>query len=212
MVITIGNKNGVVNMQNNKNNINKEIILETALRLIDENDGIKNVTLRDIAKKIGCAHTNLYNYFDSLDEIFWEALAKVLIMEMDYVPIDLKSEGDKEEKLYSCLNSLVDFSMEHPGWYKLVWLETLRGNPSPRVNEILRKPGTKLVETIIQVNNNKLSKENANLIGDILHGYLHGELCKWINNRSFLNSREETKIKILSNLKYLYKLMLHNMN
>ncbi|MDZ4957160.1 TetR/AcrR family transcriptional regulator, partial [Clostridium perfringens] len=38
--------------------------------------------------------------------------------------------------------------------------------------------------------------------------YLHGELCKWINNRSFISTREETKAIILSNIKYLYKLLI----
>jgi len=49
-------------LKNNKKHVSKEIILETTLSLIDKNEGINDVTLRDIAKKVWCAHTNLYNW------------------------------------------------------------------------------------------------------------------------------------------------------
>lgn len=194
-------------MKNNKKHVSKEIILEATLSLIDKNEGIKNVTLRDIAKKIGCAHTNLYNYFSSLDEIFWESLGQVLLMMMDYSSKGLSNEKDDEGRFFLILSNLIDFSMEHPGWYKFIWFESIGGNPSPEVTKILHKPGEGFSE-FIKAGNNNISNEKANLIGDMLHSYLHGELCKWINNRTFTNRREETKIMILSNLKHLYKLLI----
>ncbi|AJA49893.1 transcriptional regulator, TetR family [Clostridium pasteurianum DSM 525 = ATCC 6013] len=195
-------------MQTNRKNVSKEIIIETTLRLIEEKGGIKDVNLREIAKNIGCAHTNLYNYFNSLDEIFWEALGQVLLKMIDYVDVNLAYETDPEEKLYLALSNIIDFSMDHPGWYRLIWLEAIDGTPSSEVNEILHLPTRGFNAMLIKLSNNKLSEERANLIGDILMTYLHGELCKWINNRSFKNSRSETKMSVFSNLKYLYKLLI----
>ncbi|WP_055669626.1 TetR/AcrR family transcriptional regulator [Desnuesiella massiliensis] len=194
-------------MKNNKKHVSKEIILETTLSLIDKNEGIKDVTLRDIAKKIGCAHTNLYNYFSSLDEIFWEALGQVLLMMMDYSSSGLSNEKDDEGRFFLILSNLIDFSMEHPGWYRFIWFDSIDGSPSPEVTKILHKPGEGFSE-LIKLGNSNISDEKANLIGDILHSYLHGELCKWINNRSFISRDEETKIMILSNLRHLYKLLI----
>ena len=190
-------------MQKNKNTINKEIILDTALRLIEERGGSKDVTLRDIAKELGCAHTNLYNYFSSLDDIFWEALAKILILEMHYLSDVLNTETDNEERIYKALIRLVDFSMEHPGWYKLVWMDSLNGKPSAEVNKILTAPSTEFIDFIMKTND-RLSKKEAGTLADILHGYLHGELCKWVNGRSFIND-EEVRKKIISNLRLIYK-------
>ncbi|UZW14131.1 TetR/AcrR family transcriptional regulator [Clostridium pasteurianum] len=195
-------------MQTNRKNVSKEIIIETTLRLIEEKGGIKDVNLREIAKNIGCAHTNLYNYFNSLDEIFWEALGQVLLKMIDYVDVNLAYETDPEEKLYLALSNIIDFSMDHPGWYRLIWLEAIDGTPSSEVNEILHLPTRGFNAMLIKLSNNKLSEERANLIGDILMTYLHGELCKWINNRSFKNSSSETKMSVFSNLKYLYKLLI----
>lgn len=208
VVITIGNKNRSGKVKSNKSSISKQVILETTLALIDENGGIKNVTLRDIAKKIGCAHTNLYNYYNSLDEIFWESLAQALLKMMDYCVNDLTAETNDEEEFYSLYSNLIDFSVDHPGLYRLIWLETMDGNPSAEVIQILGLPGKKLNELIIKINNNKLSEEKANSINAILHCYLHGELCKWINGRSGIESRKDAKSNILSNIKHLYKLLI----
>lgn len=198
---------GEAKLRNDKKHVSKEIILETTLDLIDKTEGTKDVTLRDIAKKVGCAHTNLYNYFSSLDEIFWEALGQVLLIMMDYSSNGLSNEKDDEEKFFLILSNLIDFSMEHPGWYRFIWFESIGGNPSSEVNRILNKPGEGFSD-FIKMSNKNISNERANSIGNILHSYLHGELCKWINNRSFINTREETKAIILSNLKYLYKLLI----
>lgn len=212
LVITNGNKKGVEKMSVNKNHVNKEIIIEATLKLIDDNEGIKNVTLRDIAKKIGCAHTNLYNYYGSLDEIFWESLAQALVRMMDYSAKDTSNDIKHDENFYLVLSNLIDFSTKHRGWFKLIWLESIGGNPSPEVIKILNTPGRDFVELIIESSNNTLSEQKASMIGDILHNYLHGELCKWLNNRVSINNMEEAKIKILSNLKYLYKVLIRDVD
>ena len=195
-------------MQTYKAHINKKIIIEITLALVEENGGIKNVTLRDIGKRAGCAHTNLYNYFTSIDEIFWEALGEVIIRMMDNAGSNICIEKGPEENFYLVLSNIIDFSLDHPGWYKLLWLETLSGDPPKRISNLLQKPGEGFTNGIIIASNNTLTQEKAILIGDILHSYLHGELCKWINHRSFINTREETKANILLNLKHLFKLFL----
>lgn len=191
-----------------KKQINRDLVIETALDLIEENGGIKDVNLRGIAKKIGCTHTNLYNYFDSFNEIIWEALGQVVIKMMAYVESNLDSKVKDAEKIILLFSSIIDFSIEHPGWFRLVWLEEIAGQPSSEVIQILFKPGEGLKDALIKASDNGLTEEKAVVIGDILHTYLHGELCKWINNRSFTNNIEETKVRLLLNLKQLYRLLM----
>lgn len=192
-------------MKDNKNRVTKEMILENTLKLIDENDGIKDVTLRDIARKTGCAHTNLYNYFSSLDDIFWEALGKVLLMMMEYSAKGINDSTDPKEALDLLLSNLIDFSIDYPGWYKLIWSESIGGSPSAEVIEIMQAPGKEFIGLLMEASNNEISEEKANFIGNVLHGYLHGEVSKWIYKRSFLSSKEEAKRMIFSNIKELYK-------
>jgi hypothetical protein len=105
------------------------------------------------------------------------------------------------------ISNIIDFTMEHPGWFRLIWLEPLRGEPSSEVINILYKPGESLNAEIIKGSNNMLSQEKASSISNIIHGYVHGELCKWLNNRSFINSKEEMKKLIIFNVKQLYQLL-----
>ena len=204
LVITFGNIIGVDKMKTNKSQLSKEAIIETTLGLIDENEGLKNVTLRVIAKRLGCAHTNLYNYFSSLDDIFWEALAKALLDMIDNTDIKMSDKNDNDEKLQLVLNGIINFSMQHPGWYRLVWLEPIGGKPSAEIVQILHLPARIFREAISKANDSKFSEEKVNMIAEIMHGYLHGELCKWINNRSFTNDKQEVKVKLLSNVQKLY--------
>lgn len=186
-----------------KKNVNKDIVIETALQLIDEKGGIKDVNLREIAKTLGCAHTNLYNYFSSLDEIFWEALGQALLHMMKYSEDHSVQNLESKDEFYLFLTNYIEFSLDHPGWYRLIWLEPIGGSPSEKVMMIMQKPSEDFIQEIIHVSNNELSLEEADTIGDILHGYLHGELCKYINKRSVMNDKNEIIRKMLINLKFL---------
>lgn len=196
-------------MDTRKTNVNREIILEKTLILLDKRNGIRNVTLRDIAKEIGCAHTNLYNYFNSLDEIFWEALGKVLNNMMDYAGSGLVVDNSHPgEAIKHMLTKLLDFYIEHPGWFSLVWLDTLNGMPSPSVKEVLQKPSLGFID-ILRDENTCLTEDKARIVGDIIMNYLLGELCTWINKRSFVEDKELVKKKIISNIEILYTSLLH---
>lgn len=194
-------------MQTNKKNISKELIIRTTLSLIEENEGIKDVNLRGIAKRIGCNHTNIYNYFSSLDEIFWEALEQAVLDMIDYVYAKLVDELNLEERFFLFISNIINFTIEHPGLHRLIWLEPLRGKPSLDVLNILNNASKRFNIEIINASNNMISQEKADFVGNVIHGYLHGELCKWINNRSFINNKEEIKNIILSNVKYIYQLL-----
>ena len=192
----------------NKKQVNKEIIIETALRLIDEKQGIKEVTLRDIAKEIGCAHTNLYNYFGSLDEIFWESLSKLLSLMMDYSNLGESGQQQGEKKIYLTISKVIDFFMEHPGWYRFMWFDSLGGRPSPELATSIHRPGEGFV-TLVKMANSEIDDDKAKQVANILHSYFHGEFCKWINNRGLVErDGEGTKAMILTNVKALYNLLI----
>ncbi|MDP4087984.1 MAG: TetR/AcrR family transcriptional regulator [Bacillota bacterium] len=194
-------------METDKVKVSREIILEKTLALVDERDGIRNVTLRDIAKEVGCAHTNLYNYFGSLEDIFWEALGKVLNKLMEFSISGLSTESDPEESVNHILSRFMDFSMDHPGWYRLIWLDSLSGKPSPEVEAVLEAPAAGFTE-LIRTAKDELTPEQALSIGNVMLCYLHGELCIWLNDRSFLKDRQQVRQKIQDNLRSLYKLLI----
>lgn len=197
-------------MGKRKKEISKELIINTTLQLIEKTGGIKDVNLRGIAKEIGCAHTNLYNYFSNFDEIIWESLGYILLKMINYVDLKSVSTDNDEDKLYSVLEAILKFSLMHPGWYRLIWLETIEGEPSPQIAEILIRPTEGLNTLIIKASGGTVTDEKANKIANILYSYLHGEVCKWINGRMPTSSKDDIITITMSNLKLLYKLLVND--
>ncbi len=72
-----------------KKNISKEQIIDTTLELLKDKSDIRTINLREIARVLGCAHTNLYNYFPSFQDLLWEAH-----MEIEHID-DIQPEIDK---------------------------------------------------------------------------------------------------------------------
>ena len=66
-------------------------ILEAALALFEAR-GLENVSLNDIAKRVGIAKSNLYRYFDSREHIYLRVLQRLA--------------GEWEQRLYPALGKL----------------------------------------------------------------------------------------------------------
>jgi len=207
-VITAGNLTGIGGKMDSRKTITREMIVETAAGMIEENCGIRNVTLREIAKRLGCAHTNLYNYFSGLSEIYWEVAGWILTQLIADARLRELREKIPEGNIFSMLSQFVDFSIDHPGWYQFLWLESLVGEPSPHVVEVLQSPTDYIGEAVRKTAGMKVPDESVKQIGDIMFNYTYGEISTWIHQRSAGDSREALQKRIDTNLHLIYSLML----
>ena len=66
--------------------------IEETLKLIVEKNGSKNVNLREISKRIGCAHTNAYNYFNGFQGLMWATYERALKIYADAIANGLDSK------------------------------------------------------------------------------------------------------------------------
>ena len=136
-------------------NPTSERLIEITVNLIDENGGLQGVNLRKIAKLAGCAHTNVYNYFQNFEGLLWAALERILKRWLQYTEEQEQGSPDLEPDTFlaRAIASQLDFALEHSGWYRFIWLEPLSGSPPPEVMEILRYHvcGFHILLTIIPV-------------------------------------------------------------
>jgi len=188
-------------------NINSDMIIETTLQMIDKNEGIKGVTLRAIAQNLGCAHTNLYNYFGSLEEIYWECVGMLLLKMTEEMSREDPGVSDPEEKLYMSFSRLMDFSFDHPGWHRLIWLEPAAGSPSPEVAQNLQQPTLVFGRLVFTASKETLSDDKLSQLCSILLCYLYGEINMWITRRNSAEDRGLMKTKTLANLQLIYRLV-----
>jgi len=182
-----------------KNRINKitpDLLLDLTLEMIDEHQSSKGVNLREIAKRAGCAHTNIYNYFKNLEELIWHALAKAYKLLGQYTIKKIGPEYNPSQFFVKLIESQIDFALEHPGLHRFMWLEPAPGSPPKSVMKYWNKFLQDFVLMIFALSDKKLSQNQCESIAEIILGYIHGEipnLLQIIKKGRENNRREKIK-------------------
>jgi len=184
------------------------MIITTAVKMIDEKSVPKEVTLRAIAQRLGCAHTNLYNYFGNLEEIYWESLGCAMQKMLEFMGREDSGITDPEDKLFLSLSRMMEFLFDHPGWHRLIWLEPLSGDPPQHVAQIIMQTSVDFANEVKASSGTMLSDSKVNQICRIMYCYLYGEINTWFNQRHEISDREKVKESTLVNLRFLYRLAL----
>ena len=152
------------------------------LELLDEGIGIREINLRAVAKRVGCAHTNAYNYVASFEELLWWSLREALE----------RMVGTTEPSTDNLIETYVAFALEHPAWYRLIWLDPLGGTPPPEVEQYLALPARVfagwVAEHLVQA-----PHQNPTQATRVLHSYLHGELAAIVSDRVSGSKQELTE-------------------
>jgi AcrR family transcriptional regulator len=174
-------------------------LVEAALALILKNGSCRGVNLRQIAVRAGCTHTNAYNYFSSLEELFWAALFRALELQIADTAQKLQAGADSQDLLRTFLTAQVLFAQENPGIYRLFWLEPLSGQPPPRVLLRLDEVRQQWVRFIGERLGALRSTANPAWAGEIVHGYFHGEVCKLVGRHAFVPKSKENCTRVVEN-------------
>lgn len=186
--------------------INPEQILDTVLELVEETGSLQNVNFREIARRLGCNHTNLYNYYPDFDSLRLAALAHLVHKTRKLMPT-IQPSSNPETQISQFVNWLARFALQKPGWYRFVWLEQISGNDLSHAMNNIPRPEALLLPLLNAYYQQKLSMEQLERIAAFAHSFLHGELCKWLAQRHALKS-EKALTSRLSNEILLY-LSLH---
>lgn len=174
-------------------------LVAAALDLIVRNGGCRGVNLRQIAARAGCAHTNAYNYFASLEELLWAALHQALELQFANTERALRAHTAAADPLRALLTAQIAFAQKNPGLYRLFWMEPLTGKPSPavlqRLDEMRKIWVRQLGERLAALR----SRTDPVWAGQIIHGYFHGEVCKLIGRHAFLPESADDRARIVAN-------------
>ena len=95
-----------------------ERYVETTLELIAERGSSAEVNLREISRRIGCAHTNAYNYFESREDLLWHALRRVVELYCDAVSAGLNDGLSGHAYFRQVFGNMIEWSVENPGLHR----------------------------------------------------------------------------------------------
>lgn len=191
--------------------LDREQILNVTLDLLKDQENIRNVNLREIARCLGCAHTNLYNYYSDLDQIFWAALDLVLQRLETCLTANLNQQPDKKDRIKTFYSRFIDFYLENPGWFRLTWLEKLEGQRSQEninlTNQTVAVFTGTLADLYKDVYGADLPREQVKYILHTVHCYLHGEISIFLSGRGLIKDAAAFKQHVINECLNLNSLM-----
>jgi len=163
--------------------VQKARYVEEALRLIDERQSSHAVNLREVSRALGCAHTNAYNFFDSLEDLLSECLIRGLELQLEASREAVRGAKTPQAEGHRLIEALIAFALEHPGWYAFLWMEPLRSAPPARALALMQQGGDGLVDLVQKLSTTRLSPKKARRVAESFHNSMHGALCKVISGR-----------------------------
>ena len=185
--------------------------IEETLDLIAEKGGSMDVNLREISRRIGCAHTNAYNYFESFDDLLWEAYRSGLRMYGDFIIRGLSDDLSGHEYFEGLMRNMFEFGLENPGLHRFISSDPFSPEDIPEdIIECVIGMKAYFNEAVFTMCLGRVPREEADTIGDILLGYMDGELFNIINGRVLPN--EEAEERVLGNLATLFTLLTSRTN
>lgn len=210
MVITAGNI--IVEVRKSKKNISKDQVIETAVELIKDKQDTRSVNLREIARVLGCAHTNLYNYFPSFNDLLWEVHIAIQARFIEEVSLRLTKIQDAELRLQCFFATFIDIYLSHIGWFRLEWFDYIGENRPERNKTATEKMVYQLVDILtdiwIDLYHDAPDRKKMNRILHNVHCYIIGEVSNFINGRRLIHDETELKNYVLSTSISIFKLCL----
>jgi len=183
-----------------RKNITKEQIIETALELMANKNDLHGLNLREIARELGCAHTNLYNYFASYNDLLWETRAALQEIFTSKLKDNLSGADTTELRLTCLFETFIDMYIDNKGWFRLAWHQHISSERPERdveatatMNDILNKYALEICK--------EFSGDHADeeQVRQVLHNtrcYIAGEISNYLSGRSEIQSEEMLKAHV----------------
>ncbi|MCC5468659.1 TetR/AcrR family transcriptional regulator [Pelosinus baikalensis] len=180
-----------------KKNISKEQIVDTALELMRNKNDIRGLNLREIARTLGCAHTNLYNYFPSYTDLLWETHTALQEIFMEMLKERIMNAKTADLKLRYFFDTFVDIYLTNKGWFRLAWLEYIGENRPERDAVVTEHTFTELTQYISDIwqelHGNPPDKDQTGRVLHNTHCYIVGEISNYVSGRGLIENEAELK-------------------
>lgn len=179
----------------------KHAIIEAGIEII-QSEGIKMLSLRNVAGKIGVSHSALYRHYKNKEELIvslalngFQQLTQILDKAAEKFPDDpkaqLKEMGGKH----------IQFAVNNPIYYRLMFGDYINNKTEyPDLFKAYDVCFRKLIEVLIRCTNRKNSKKESYMITAIsIWSLLHGYSSLIIDNKKDKNVGSEIQIDLILN-------------
>ena len=180
--------------------------VEATLELIAEEGGSLDVNLRAISRRVGCAHTNAYNYFDSYADLLWAAFRRALRIYGEHLTHDLDAALPPREYLQRTIANLASFPQQNPGLYRFIGSDPIDLETIPQdVMETVTAMKHWFADVVASAAAPDTRPAEARQAADIVLAYIDGETLNLINGRAIPD--EDLGSRVVANAARLFELL-----
>ena len=152
----------------------RKALIQAALEILDE-QGIESLGVRQVARKVGVAHSAPANHFKNKQALFTSLACEIFaelveILEQEQKP----DEEDLEHLLHLIAETIIQYGLRFPNRYRLLWRRDCLDNENRALNEVMEKIYKVLTDTLL-VHAKKQGADVESLaiaFWSMIHGYL----------------------------------------
>ncbi len=157
-----------------------------ATKEILRSEGLKNVSVRNIAEKAGYSYATLYNYFKDAKDLVFECVRDFQQECREFIESEIDGANEGTERIRSINLAYVKYFVQYPGIFELFYLEKTSdlAHKQPTVqmiNNFLDHVTDK--DWQIAIAQQKIEKEGVSLLQTQIKFFIVGLLVSYINRR-----------------------------
>lgn len=171
-------------MRTTEAGVSAERFVEAALELVSENGGSQGLNLREVARRVGCAHTNAYNYFSSLEDLKMSALRRAFQLYAECLVHGLDDSLSRDAYHRQLVTNLTMFPQQHPGLYRFIDTDPIDVDGLPEdIFETVLAFKRWLLEAFTVLCGPDVAAADIEDLCNITTAYVDGETLNLINGR-----------------------------
>lgn len=183
-----------------------ERFIEATLELITKRGSSTQVNLREVSRRIGCAHTNAYNYFESREDLMWQAFRRVLRQYYDAISSGLDDSLSERDFFRGMFCNMIEWSLQNPGLHRFISSDPIDPDSIPRdIIETVIAVKEWIVRVLKVLAHDQLDEDSLTRLMDITLAYVDGEVFNLINGRVLPG--EDVAGRVVDNLERLFILL-----
>lgn len=185
-----------------RKSISRKQIVDTALNLMRDKNELCTINMREVARTLGCAHTNIYNYFPSYTDLLWDTHTALLEVFMNTLQKNLTAATTAEMKLKYFFDTFVQIYFDNKGWFRLAWLEYIGDNRPQSNMDATVKVHLELNRAIDEIWKELTGAAPDDVVVSRVvhntHCYIIGEISNYISGRDLIENEMELKDYIVN--------------
>jgi len=161
----------------------KGYFIEAAKEML-KGEGLKSISVRNIAERAGYSYTTLYNYFKDLNELIFLCVKDFQDECELFIKDEIKKQPHGIEKIKAISKAYINYFVQYPGIFELFYIEKISNIGS-------KQPTTELICTFLDrlcleeweycIQQNITTKEEADIYTKQLRFTVAGMLLLYLN-------------------------------